>query len=396
MNTLSFINSTYTAILVVDQDGVISWVNSATEELFSASSKRLKKISIFSLLKQSNETNSDSQLTEKNLKPKIQKKNLSSMVAHDQWIQGVHYPLFVDYTISKLDTSNEFLVEIWKKDRHHLISQEKQQQTQHQIAKKMLRSVAHEVKNPLAGIRGAAQLLSKYQLSESKSNKGKIDKTKDNRTQTYTDIIISEADRLTTLINQLMGIKKLPDQATLNIHKSIEHVLTLIQSEEPNLQIIRDYDLSLPDIIADYDQLVQVFLNLTKNSIHAMQSRKNLKLSDMMNNASNSRHGVVSNPLNDTLSEYQPTLTVSTRVEFTKTIGKVRHKQVAKISIIDNGVGIPEDLVDQVFFPLVTGRPEGTGLGLSLVHDIIEQHKGQIEVKSKFGRTCFNLFFQFS
>ncbi len=239
----------------------------------------------------------------------------------------------------------------------------------------------------MAGIRGAGQLLAKRLEQQRLEQQQQLD----DKTQTYTDIIISETDRLAQLINQLMGAKqgtKQPQYTQINIHQPIEYVLTLLQSElnqeAPSLQIIRDYDLSLPDIIADKDQLIQVFLNLVKNAQQAMESRRLNQNQQQQESLPSNYHPT-----------YHPTLTISTRVEFSRTIGQVKYKQVAKVSIIDNGIGIDSDLIEQIFFPLVTGRAEGTGLGLSIAHDIIQQHQGHIEVDSEFAKTCFSIYLPF-
>ncbi len=384
MTHLDIFENSFTAILVANADGNIIWANATSEQLFSTSSKRLRRYHIYDLL----QTMPAVSLT--------QATPLSPLVCYDQWITGTQQPLFVDYSIRLLEPASatqeiespepQYLIEIWQKDRHHLISQEQQQQVQYNIARKMLRSVAHEVKNPLAGIRGAGQLLAKRLEQQRLEQQQQLD----DKTQTYTDIIISETDRLAQLINQLMGAKqgtKQPQYTQINIHQPIEYVLTLLQSElnqeTPSLQIIRDYDLSLPDIIADKDQLIQVFLNLVKNAQQAMETRR-LNQNQQQESLPSNYHPT-----------YYPTLTISTRVEFSRTIGQVKHKKVAKISIIDNGIGIDSDLIEQIFFPLVTGRAEGTGLGLSIAHDIIQQHQGHIEVDSEFAKTCFSIYLPF-
>ncbi len=466
------LNALRTAIVISNQDGQILWVNIASEELFATSNKRLQKYNIqqlFKLAKPSLSSSSPVSPSVSSLLSGFSKhtshstinhltSSLQPIITHDQWIVGTQEPILVDYCISPFDacfsesslgltgiekkgvehknvankdveniepTSNLYLIEIWAKNRHHQISQEQSQQAQYNLAKKMLRSVAHEVKNPLAGIRGAGQLLIKH-----------LQKLhwQDNKTQTYTDIIISETDRLTSLINQLLGMKYVgigqsttqltnqpnyqfsyqPSYEPLNIHKSLEQVLTLIQSEsnassgnysdsnnqfskptskpiDTQLSIIRDYDLSLPEVMGDGNQLIQVFLNLAKNATEAIESMKS-KLSDQ--NIQNQQNTQIN--IQTAQTHYQPTLTIITRVEFSRTIGTTMHKKVAKISVLDNGIGIDDELKEQIFFPLVTGRADGTGLGLSVVHDIISQHQGQIEVVSNYGVTAFHVYLPFA
>ncbi len=409
------LNSLRTAIVISNQDGEILWVNTASEELFATSNKRLQKYNIHQLFKLAKPSSSPSSKSSKHsvhatanhLTSSLQsvlQPTLQPIITHDQWIVGTQVPILVDYCVSLFDsccntfdsfnikeTDNLYLIEIWTKNRHHQISQEQSQQAQYNLAKKMLRSVAHEVKNPLAGIRGAGQLLIKHLQ---KLN------WQDKKTQTYTGIIISETDRLTSLINQLLGMKYVnnsqsttqlinqssyqPSYQPLNIHKPLEQVLTLIQSEsratDMQLRLIRDYDLSLPEVMGDGNQLIQVFLNLAKNATEAMaEVIKTSRLTEQAQQPS-----------------YKPTLTIRTRVEFSRTIGTTMHKKVAKISVLDNGVGIDDELKEQIFFPLVTGRADGTGLGLSVVHDIISQHQGQIEVVSSYGSTAFHLYLPFA
>ena len=141
----------------------------------------------------------------------------------------------------------------------------------------------------------------------------------------------------------------------------------LTQTQYPNVRIHRDYDLSLPEITADKDQLIQVFLNLTNNACDAMLEQS-------------------------TADDYQPQLTITTRIEFQHTIGSTPHKKVLKVCIHDNGGGIAPDIIERIFFPLVTGRAHGTGLGLSLVQDMIHCHHGNIDVSSQVGDTAFTIF----
>lgn len=382
----NILNSSCTAFLQADGNGNVLWANMACEQLLSMSLKRLRKYSVLTILQPTPRENNSNQhkpdFFEKQFKKS--KEELQTFVNHNQWITGTKQPLFVDYSISPFHNNGklEFLIEVWSKDLHHRISQEHHDQHQYDVAKKMLRSVAHEVKNPLAGIRGAAQLLER---------KLKQQNTTDDKIQTYCGIIINETDRLNQLIKQFLGAQKLPDFKPVNIHIPLEHVLTLAHTRHPKLKIERDYDLSLPDISADSDQLIQVFLNLTSNAIDAMHTHEN-NLLEQISLEKNSDKKVV----NIGQKVYKPTLTISTRVEFLHTINNIQHKQVAKITVKDNGTGIDESLIHEIFFPLVTGRAEGTGLGLSLVQDIINRHQGQIEVHSSVGETCFCIYLPFN
>ena len=295
---------------------------------------------------------------------------------------------------------------MWGKNRQSRISEEQRQQQQYSVARQMLRSVAHEVKNPLAGIRGAAQLLQKQ------ADKIKVSQdlrfTGDNRPdanpdvllqkqRTYTDIIISETDRLTHLIGQLLGSSQLPNWQMLNIHEPLEHVLTLLLNQYPDITLQRDYDLSLPELTADRDQLIQVFLNLINNACEAMTEPKQKQPT-----SSDSAH-LYSTPNSlghhaQVDEHYQPKLTIQTRIAFQHTIGNQQHKQVLRVRIMDNGSGIDAELIEQIFFPMVTSRANGTGLGLSIVQDIVSRHHGMIEVSSNpthKQQTIFSLYLPF-
>lgn len=377
----------FTAILWTDEHGRIEWANTQAEQLFSASQSRLLGRNALSLLL-ADETyqniSPDNLANNNNIghDDKEEQDPLATLNAqfhhalafqqpfidHDQLICGLTHSVLVDYSVTPVEDqgSSYFLIELWEKNRQSRISQEQRQQEQHTIARQMLRAVAHEVKNPLAGIRGAAQLLTKQVKKLSVS-----DDDTSSKVNTYANIIISETDRLTNLIGKMLGSNRLADWQSINIHEPLEHVLTLTHSQHPNVVIERDYDLSLPELTADKDQLIQVFLNLMNNACEAMLEQ-------------------------DTNTSYTPTLSIKTRVAFQHTIATVQHKQVLKIDIHDNGVGIDPNMVGKIFLPLVTGRATGTGLGLALVQDMISRHQGAIDVVSSSGSTTFTVYLPFS
>jgi len=226
------------------------------------------------------------------------------------------------------------------------ISREENQLAQQEATQKILRGLAHEVKNPLGGLRGAAQLLERQLDSEDLKE--------------YTRVIIDEADRLQKLVNRILGPNNLPNKRSINIHHVLEHIRSLLMAEgEQHTDIQRDYDPSIPDLAADSDQLIQALLNIARNACQALDD--------------------------------EGSITFRTRIERKYTIGKHRHDLVARVEIIDNGPGIPADMQDKIFFPMVTGRAEGTGLGLSITQSLIQQHDGLIEVNSVPGRTVFTV-----
>ncbi|SUD90197.1 two-component system sensor histidine kinase NtrB [Psychrobacter phenylpyruvicus] len=403
LQAVSLLQNLYTGVIWVTEDLTIQWVNSQTEQLLSVSKSRLEGLSILDLLmptmsqtkvvapdshtphSSNPSAESETQLSENKSclqasrdKLEIQfhnaKEYLQPFIEYSRHIRGITQPLYVHYSVTPMIQQGKFyyLVEIWQGDRQSRLDKEQRLQEQHDVSREMLRSVAHEVKNPLAGIRGAAQLLIKQ-------TQHSPDHTYDNentvlvdakKLTTYASIVISETDRLTKLIEQLLGSNQLPEWQEVNIHEPLEHILLLIQSQYPQVTIKRDYDLSLPEITADKNQLIQVFLNLANNACEALLEQDTALLA----------------------ADYQPELTVVTRIEHQYTIGAQHHRQVIRVSIQDNGAGIADDLIERIFFPLVTGRANGTGLGLALVQEIIHRHEGTIEVSSQPGDTQFNVY----
>jgi two-component system, NtrC family, nitrogen regulation sensor histidine kinase GlnL len=238
------------------------------------------------------------------------------------------------------------LVEMTDVTRRSRITRENALLIQHGAGRQMIRQLAHEIKNPLGGIRGAAQLLAK-QLDSADLRE-------------YTDVVISETDRLAGLVDTLLGPGGPPRKEPQNIHELLEYVVRIISAEKHRaLSIRRDYDPGLPDIRLDRDQMVQALLNIVQNAVLALEG-----------------HG---------------TLTLRTRATTNFTIGDTRHRVIATIDIEDDGPGIPRDLQDSVFYPLVTSRPDGTGLGLPAAQELISRHGGLIEFESRPGRTVFSI-----
>ena len=412
---LAFISQhLFTAILWVNEELSITWLNAQAEQLLAISSGRLLNQPILSLLapeelkpKDSTTTNND-EVYEQNCslaeRFELARQYQQPFIDHDHIINtqlNGNLSFSVDYSVTPLIYGQKtyFIIEMWGKDRQSRISEEQRQQQQYGVARHMLRSVAHEIKNPLAGIRGAAQLLQRKFIkfsddaalnrepSNSISNKTSGSTHNDDLQKTteklrgYTDIIISETDRLTHLVGQFLGSNQLPNWQTLNIHEPLEHVLSLVINQYPQLTLQRDYDLSLPELCADKDQLIQVFLNLINNACESMtefeQTLQQQKLSEAKNLQSIDLETDSDCPI-----DYQPTLHIQTRIAFQHTIIGHQHKQALQVNITDNGSGIDPALIGQIFFPMVTSRAAGTGLGLSIVQDIISHHRGMIDVSS--------------
>jgi two-component system nitrogen regulation sensor histidine kinase GlnL len=242
---------------------------------------------------------------------------------------------------------NEILVELQQIDRHLRISKEEQLLAQQSISRTLVKGLAHEIKNPLGGIRGAAQLL-EFELH-------------DPELKEYTQIIIQESDRLKSLMDKMLGPNKPSKKQPLNIHEVLERVRQLVNIEMgTDIIILTDYDPSIPDLKADKNQLIQAVLNIVQNAVQAMTDGGQIIL--------------------------------KTRIQRHLTIGRKRYKLTAKIDIIDNGPGINNELMSQIFYPMITSRAEGTGLGLSIAQSLVNQHHGLIECESEPGKTIFSIY----
>ena len=218
--------------------------------------------------------------------------------------------------------------------------------------KQLMRNLAHEIKNPLGGIRGAAQLL-EFELPE----KG---------LREYTQVIIKESDRLQTLVDRLLAPhRKAHVIESFNVHEALERVRSLVLAEFPKgLRIIRNYDTSLPEVMGDREQLIQAVLNIVHNAAQA---------------------------LSEEISQGTAQIELKTRVARSVTIAKQRYKLAMDLHVIDNGPGIPKEIIDRIFFPLVSGREGGSGLGLTLAQTFVQQHQGYIACDSRPGRTDFHI-----
>jgi len=255
-------------------------------------------------------------------------------------------PLHLDCTVSPIEGEGvSLLLEFRPIDAQLRVAREEQLLQQQQANRELIRNLAHEIKNPLGGIRGSAQLLER--------------ELTDPLLREYTQVIIAEADRLQNLMNRLLTSHCMMRPGQLNIHDVLERVRRLILAEFPQLSVRRDYDTSLPELTADREQLIQAILNIARNAAQALDGRGEICL--------------------------------RTRIARQVTLAKRRFKLALALQVIDNGPGIPKEICDKIFYPLVSGREGGSGLGLSLAQSFIEQHQGMIEVDSRPGRTCFTI-----
>jgi two-component system, NtrC family, nitrogen regulation sensor histidine kinase GlnL len=254
--------------------------------------------------------------------------------------------------VTRTEASDEIIIEMVPQEQQTRQDREERLAEQAQTNKELIRNLAHEIKNPLGGIRGAAQLLEMEM------------ETADLRE--YTQVIIHEADRLQSLVDRLLAPHRRPHLVgDVNIHEVCERVRSLILAEFPRgLRVIRDYDISIPEFRGDREQLIQTVLNIAHNACQALAER---------------------------IAATDAQLTFRTRVTRQITFGKQRYRLALELHVIDNGPGVPDSIKDRIFYPLVSGREGGSGLGLTLAQTFVQQHHGLIEVDSVPGRTDFKI-----
>ena len=342
-----------TAIILIDQQQQLLAMNLAAENLFRVSQQQLQTQPLTALF-----TAGENFSTQLERSAQLHCSFTSRAI---ELLQPDAKNLLVDLTVTPLKETREgdILLEIQPLDRVQQLAKEERMATRHESAVNLVRSLAHEIKNPLGGIRGAAQLLQRELQQQRVKHKAWPDFTE------YTQVIISEVDRLCDLINRLPGPRQITRKKIGNIHQSLDKVVQLLINEAgQQVHIRRDYDPSLPELMIDADQLMQVFLNIGRNALQALTE--------------NHIHA--------------PNLTVISRVVHRFTIGQRTHRLVCHIDFHDNGPGIVADLGDEIFFPMVSSRAKGTGLGLSIAQTLIMQHQGLIEYQSRPGATHFNIY----
>ena len=263
-----------------------------------------------------------------------------------------HDPLPVHVVVAQTESNAEVVVELLPLEQQTRQEREERLIDQAQANKELIRNLAHEIKNPLGGIRGAAQL-----LQMDLESKELIE---------YTQVIIHEADRLQSLVDRLLAPHRRPHVVgDVNIHEVCERVRSLILAEFPRgLRVVRDYDISIPEFRGDREQLIQAVLNIAHNAAQA---------------------------LSDRIAAGDARITFRTRVGRQVTFGKQRYRLALELHVIDNGPGVPDSIKDRIFFPLVSGRDGGSGLGLTLAQTFVQQHHGLIECESVPGQTDFKI-----
>ena len=332
-----------TLVAVVKTNGLVLFANAALEDALGISRRTIE----------------GSQLPDCFTEPHLLRKALDgagsnefAALRYDAWLKRVnHEAMPVHVVVAQTDTPGEAIIELLPLEQQARQDREERLIDQAQANKELIRNLAHEIKNPLGGIRGAAQLL---QMDISKE------------LTEYTQVIIHEADRLQTLVDRLLAPHRRPHLVgDLNIHEVCERVRSLILAEFPKgLKVVRDYDTSIPDLRGDREQLIQAVLNIAHNACQALAER--LATSDAQ-------------------------ITFKTRIARQVTFGKQRYRLALELHVVDNGPGVPDSIKDRIFYPLVSGRDGGSGLGLTLAQTFIQQHHGLIECDSVPGRTDFKV-----
>ncbi len=336
------------AVLILDTKGGIAYANAAAETMLESSFKVLHKQRLQDLF-----VNGDKLATifGQAMQRQFDEKR------EDLVLERIgRSPLHLNMVLSVIDDpDNPVLIELRENVQQVKLDREERILDQTQANKELIRNLAHEIKNPLGGIRGAAQLLELELPGQG---------LKDLRE--YTQVIIKESDRLQTLVDRLLAPHRRPQiVGDVNIHEVFERVRSLILAEFPHgLKIVRDYDLSLPEFRGDKEQLIQAVLNIAHNAVQALAPR---------------------------IANGDAELILRSRIARSITIAKVRYRLALDLHIVDNGPGIPAELKDRIFYPLVSGREGGSGLGLTLAQTFIQQHSGVIECESRPGLTDFRI-----
>lgn len=351
VNAYLLLDSLATAVLVLDESLLILYLNPAAETLLAASAARLSGTSAAPFF--STAENRIDALYSALRDGAAFTERKATLTIQDQ------SEIIVDYSVTPIKVSQRpcLLVELQPMDRIMRIDREEALLSAHDTSRNLIRGLAHEIKNPLGGIQGAAQLLD-----------AELDKEE---LHEYTAVIITEVERLRNLVDRLLGPNRPAVFARVNIHRVTEYVATLIEAECRDLPIIRDYDPSIPELMGDREQLIQAVLNVTRNALQSLKSA-----------------GLIGPNCGGWIR-------MRTRIQRNVTIGKNHHRTACRLDIIDNGPGVPADISNRIFYPMISGRPEGSGLGLPIAQAAINLHRGMIECDSQPGHTQFSIFLPF-
>ena len=327
-----------TAVLLLDEDLHVTYANPAAETLFAHGRKHLLGIPFASALPNNEEFVARLEQA---------RDAQAGFNDNDLLLEVEGYPVHLHCVISPVESGEASLVlEFRELEQQMKIARETRFLEQQEANRQLIRNLAHEIKNPLGGIRGAAQLLER--------------ELEGPELREFTQVIVKEADRLQSLMNRMLTPSRLPRVEPVNVHEVMERVRALLLAEFPGaLRVERDYDTSLPETLADREQLIQAVLNVARNGAQATEGRGRLRF--------------------------------ITRIARQVTIARTRYRHAIALGIEDDGPGVPAELSEKIFYPLVSGRDGGTGLGLSLAQSFISQHHGLIEFDSRPGRTRFTL-----
>ncbi|MFE8643734.1 nitrogen regulation protein NR(II) [Sphingomonas sp. NCPPB 2930] len=333
-----------TLVAVVRPDGAVLFANSALEDAIGTSRRAIEGTSFIDFFTE----------------PDVLRNaldgahgNVFAALRYEAWVKRANQDSFpVHVIVAQTDRRGEIVVELLPLEQQVKQDREERLIDQAQANKELIRNLAHEIKNPLGGIRGAAQLLQMEVESRDLIE--------------YTQVIIHEADRLQTLVDRLLAPHRRPHVVgDVNMHEVCERVRSLIVAEFPRgLRVVRDYDTSIPEFRGDREQLIQAVLNITHNAAQALSER---------------------------IAEGEGQIVLRTRIARQVTFGKQRYRLALELHVIDNGPGVPDSIKDRIFYPLVSGREGGSGLGLTLAQTFVQQHHGLIECDSVPGRTDFKL-----
>lgn len=326
-------------VLIMDEQLTIRYVNAAAANVLSKSVLSLRGKSLFNVVERS--------ATLQDALDNALKNNWGYTGQNIEIYKEEQERLRLDCTVTPIDLpSARLLLELRPIDTQLQVTREERLIEQQQANRELIRNLAHEIKNPLGGIRGAAQLL-EHELNNPSLRE-------------YTQVIIKESDRLQDLLQRLLSPHRQMQPSRVNIHEILERVRSLLKAEFPDqLTVRRDYDTSLPELSGDREQLIQAILNIARNAAQAMNG--------------------------------QGEIVLHTRAVRQVTLVKRRYRLALEVQVIDNGPGIPENIRERMFYPLVSGREGGFGLGLTLAQSFIQQHQGTIECSSRPGRTCFTM-----
>ena len=338
------VDTLVTAIVVVDESLVVDYMNAAAENLLQVSHTQARGKPLVELILMHDRVVAALQHLQSNHQPFTERD--TPIRLPDNITQQVDFTVnFIEQNKSKA----RLLIEMQPLNRLKRINKDDESLARQETARQLIRGLAHEVKNPLGGIRGAAQLL-QQELENADLHE-------------YTNVIIDEADRLSELVDRMLGPQRQLDLAPISLIKVSERVIQLIEAQHPGeIQWRRDYDPSLPDLLADESQLIQAILNIVRNACEAMADTE------------------------------EPRIHIRSRCIRQFTIGQTVHRLVIRLDITDNGPGIDPELEQRIFFPMISGRANGSGLGLAITQNVISQHNGTVQVASKPGQTCFSLY----